>query len=195
LESGRTELAASWGDYWYDTVVEMVDVELRSAAVRAIRDSDYDASVRQREAAIKWLADRRINSTPHGTLINMGATHVQKETLFGTEIEWLGDYLVHDSQATGGSVIVLHVAAARIVSVPGSGNQDFDLAASPDNELLRLMNRSWPKQVVFLPLEDPLFRNGRVPFNASGEVYVGALQSNFDAFVLLPVAHRDFVGD
>jgi hypothetical protein len=38
-----------------------------------MRESDYDESVRLREEAIKWLADRRIESMPHGTLINMGS--------------------------------------------------------------------------------------------------------------------------
>jgi hypothetical protein len=195
LDAGRRELTASWGEYWYTTVVEMVEVELTSVPIRAIRESDYDESVRLREEAIKRLADRRIASTDGGTLINMGSTHAQKEQLWGTEIEWLGEYLVNNSQVTGGSVIVLDVAAANIVSVPGSGNPNFDLAASPENELLRVMNGTWPEQIVFLPLDDPIFSGRRVPINASGDLYVGTLQRHFDAIVLLPLAHRNFVGD
>jgi len=195
LEDGRSELIASWGEYWYETVVEMVEVELRSVAVRAIRESDYDESARLREEAIKWLADRRINSSSNGTLINMGSTHAQKERLRGTEIEWLGDYLVHKSPVAGGSVIVLDVSAAHIVSIPGSGVPDYDLAASPKNEILQVMNETWPDQIVFLPMDDPLFSSGRVAINSSGEVYVGALKRHYDVLVLLPIAHRDFVGD
>ena len=195
LEAARSELTASWGEQWYSIVVEMVEVELMSAAVRAIRESDYDESVRQREAVIKLLADRRIGSSPGGALINMGATHAQKEQLWGTEIEWLGDYLVHTSPVTGGSVVVLNVAAANIISVPGSAIPDFDLAASPNNELLRVMNGIWPKQSVYLALDDPLLGKGRIPINVSGEMHVGALQRQFDAIILLPMAHRDFVGD
>ena len=196
LEAGRSALTASWGDYWYDTVVEMVEVELRSAEVRAIRESDYDESVRLREEAIKWIADRRIEASSGGTLVNMGSTHAQKKGLWGTEgIEWLGDYLVHKSPAAGGSVIVLDVAAARITELPGSGNTDFDLAGSPENELFRVMNESWPDQVVFLPVDDPLFEGARVPINASGDVFVSAPKQHFDAFLLLPSAQRDFVGD
>ncbi|UCG23073.1 MAG: hypothetical protein JSW55_13010, partial [Chloroflexota bacterium] len=195
LEAGRSKLIASWGEDWYSTVVEMVEVELKSVTIRAIRESDYEESVRLREEAIKWLVDRRIGSKPHGTLINIGVTHVQKEQLWGDEIEWLGDYLVHNSEVTGGSVIALNVAAASVIATPGSGIPDFDLAASPKNEILRVMNGIWPGQIVFLPLDDPLLSKSRIPINTSGEIHVGALQRHFDAIVLLPMAHRDFVGD
>jgi hypothetical protein len=189
LKAGRPELVASWGQPWYDTVVEMVEVELDSVPIRAIRESNYDKSARLREDAIKQLADSRLQDFPHGTLINYGSTHAQKERLRGTDIEWLGDYLVHKSQAAGGSVIVLEVSAAHIVPVPGSGNPDSDLAASPENELLRVMNQTWPDQIVFLPLDDPLFSDGRIPMNF-GEIYVGAPKRHYDAFILLPLAHR-----
>lgn len=196
LQDGRSELVASWGEYWYNTVVEMVEVELRSVSIRAIRESDYDESVRLREEAIKWVADRRISSNPNGTLINFGNTHAQKEGLWGTEeIEWLGDYLAHKSQAAGGSVIALWVAAAHIVSVPGSGVPDYDLSASPKNETLRMVSQNWPDQIVFLPMDDPLFSDGRVPVNFSGDIFVSAPKRQYDALVLLPIAHRDFVGD
>jgi len=189
LNAGRSDLIASWDQAWYDTVVEMVEVELASVPIRAIRESDYDESVRLREDAIKRLADRRLQDFPHGTLINYGSTHAQKERLRGTDIEWLGDYLVHQSQATGGSVIVLEVSAAHIAPVPGSANPDGDLTDSPKNELLRVMNETWPDQIVFLPLDDPLFSNGRIPMNF-GEIYVGAPKQHYDAFVLLPFAQR-----
>jgi len=191
LDVDRSELIAAWGQYWYDTVVETVEVELASVPVRALRERDYDKSVRLREDAIKWLADRRLQDFPHGTLINVGSTHAQKKRLFGTEIEWLGDYLVHESQAADGSVIVLDVSAAHIVSVSGSGIPDYDLTASPENELFRVMNQTWPDQIVFLPTDDPLFSSGRVPINSEGTIYLGAPKRHYDVFVLLPLAHRE----
>lgn len=196
LQADRTELVASWGNHWYDTVVEMVEVEVLSVPIRSLRESDYDESVRLREEAIKLLADRRIGSNPGGTLINIGNTHAQKEGLFGTEgIEWLGDYLAHKSPVSKESTIVLSVPAAYIVSVSGSGSSDFDLSASPPNELFRVMNETWPEEQVFLPLDDPLFSTGRVPLNISGDIYVSAPNRQFDGIILLPLAHRDFVGD
>ena len=196
LQTGRSDLIAVWGDYWYDTVVEMVEVELASVLIRSLRENDYEESVRLREEVIKSLADRRISSNPGGTLINLGNTHAQKEGLWGTEgIEWLGDYLVHRSPVSKGSTMALSVSAAYMVSVPGSGNPDFELSASPANELFRVMHETWPEERVFLPLDDPLFSTGRVPLNISGEIYVGAPKRQFDAIILVPRAHRDFVGD
>jgi len=196
LMANRTELVASWGSHWYDIVVEMVEVEDLSVPIRSLRDSDYDESVRLREEAIKLLADRRIGGNPGGTLINIGNTHAQKEGLFGTEgIEWLGDYLAHRSPVGSESTIVLSVPAAYIVSVPGNGSSDFDLSAFPANELFRVMSETWPDERVFLLLDDPLFSTGRVPLNISGDIYVTAPKRQFDAIILLPLAHRDFVGD
>jgi hypothetical protein len=97
--------------------------------------------------------------------------------------------MVHQSQATGGSAIVLAVSPAYIVAVPGSGVPDSDLSASPENELLRVMNETWPDRIVFLPLDDPLFSSGRIPMNF-GDISVGAPKRHYDAFVLLPLAHR-----
>jgi hypothetical protein len=189
LQANRSDLVAAWGQPWYDAVIEMVEVELISVPIRAIRDSNYDKSVRLREDAIKRVVDRRLQDLPHSTLINFGSTHAQKERLRGTDVEWLGDYLVHKSQVADGSVIVLAVSAAHILSVPGSGIPDSDLATSPANELLRVMNQTWPARIVFLPLDDPLFANARIPMNF-GEIYVGAPKRHYDAFVLLPQAQR-----
>jgi hypothetical protein len=129
-------------------------------------------------------------------MINIGNTHSQKQGLWGTEhTEWLGDYLIHRSHAPDGSVLALWVAAQRILSVPGSGNPDIDLAASPKNELLLVTSQTWPDQTVFLPLDDPLFSEARVPVNLGEEIYVTAPKQQHDALILLPIAHRDFVGD
>jgi hypothetical protein len=197
LEDDRSKLNLSWGDYWYNTVIEMVEVELRSVAARAFKASDYEEYVRLREDAIKWLADSRIRSSSDGTLINFGSTHSQKRGLWGTnDIEWLGDYLVHKSPATEGSVITLWATAANIVAAPGEEYQDFELlTASPENELLKVMNQAWPDQIVFLPLDDPLFSSSRIPINSSGDIYVTSPKSHYDGILLLPLAHRDYLGN
>ncbi|MFC2083246.1 hypothetical protein ACFLSG_04325 [Candidatus Bipolaricaulota bacterium] len=190
LEANRSNLAESWGEGRFDLVVEMVEVEIASASIRAMRSSNYDKSVRLREDAMKRIADRRLEEYPHGTLINVGSTHAQKERLRGTKIEWLGDYLAHKSQAAGESVIVLEVSAAQIVSVPGSGIADSDLEVSPENELFRVITETWPDRIVFLPVDDPVFTSKRIPMNFEGTIYWGAPKKQYDVFVLLPLAHR-----
>jgi hypothetical protein len=190
LDANRSDLVASWGQPWYDTVRELVEVEWISVPSRAIRESNYDKSVRLREDGIKLLVDRRLQGFPHGTLINIGSTHVQKKRLWGTDIEWLGDYLVHKSQAAGGSVIVVQVTPAYIKSVAGSGIPGYDLKASPENELLRVMHQTWPDQIALLAVDDPLFSSGRVPINSESTIYVSAPKRYFDVLILLPAAQR-----
>ena len=190
LENGRSDLIYSWGEYWYDTVSEIVEIELASVPIRAIRQSNYDKSVRLREDVIKRLVDRRLQGFQYGTLINIGSTHAQKERLWGNKIEWLGDYLVHQSQDAGGSVIVLDISAAYIVSIPESGIPDYDLKASPENELFRVMNQIWPDRIIFLPMDNPAFIGKRVPLNVDGVIHLGSPKRHFDTVILLPLAHR-----
>jgi hypothetical protein len=143
-----------------------------------------------REEAITRMTDARLQDYSHGTVINMGSTHAQKEPLRGTDVEWLGDYLVHRSPATQGSVTVMDVSAAHVLSAPGSGSPNSDLSASPENELFRVMNQAYPDKLVFLPVDDPLFSEGRVPMNFEDTIYVGAPKRQYDLFLLLPEAKR-----
>ncbi len=191
LEAGRSGLIDSWGEYWYETVVEMVEVERASVPIRALREDHYDITVQMREAVMKLLADARLRGYEHRTLLNVGSNHAQKEYLRGTDHEWLGDYLVHQSDAVGGSSIVLAVTPARIVSGSATTLSDYDVAdASPENEIWRTMNETWPDRIVFLPVDDPVFMGDGVPMNFEGTIYVGSPKRHYDVFLLLPLAHR-----
>lgn len=113
LEANRPELIATWGPDWYDHVVEMTDVERASIDIRVERQKDDNGAARAREQEIKRIADLRIGGFPSGTVINIGGHHAQKAHLTGTDQEWLGDYLVHRSGATGGSVFIVGVSSAE----------------------------------------------------------------------------------
>lgn len=189
LQRWRAQLVAGWGAAWYDVVAEMVEVEVASVSVRAVREDHYDLSVRLRESVMKRLADLRIAEVEGGTVLNVGGNHAQKEYLKGTDQEWLGDYLVHRSAAVAGSAVVVAVTAARIDSEPGSVRYDI-YDASPPNELWRLLYEAWPDQTVFLALDDPMFAAGGVAVNFEGTIYVCALKRQYDAVVQLPLAHR-----
>jgi hypothetical protein len=190
LVAREADLRAAWGDRWYDQVREMADVETASVQVRAERQGRYNRSVRRREDEMKRLADVRIRGYAYGSILNVGGNHAQKERLKGTDQEWLGDYLVHESTAVGGPSIVLGVTAAEIVSAPGSTAPDWSvLDASPDAEIWRLMYDVWPERTVFLPLDDPVFLGG-VQMNFEGIIHTGAPKRHYDAFLMYPVAHR-----
>ena len=189
LAEDRSTLAESWGANWYDQVVEMVEVELASIDVRA---KDGDAASKAREEIIKQLADERVAECSCGTVVNIGGHHAQKSHLMGTDQEWMGDYLAHESTVVEGSIIVVELSSAQTLLEPGAGGTPWDIlaSASPDNEINRIMAETWPGQTVFLPLDDPIFSDRRVAFNSEDIIYATSLSEQYDAIIQYGLAHR-----
>ncbi len=189
LREDRSDLVESWGSDRYDLVVAMVEVELDSIEIRA---DDGEAASKAREEVMKRLADDFITACSCRTLINVGAHHAQKSHLMGTEQQWLGDYLTHESSVVDGSIIVVGLASAHTVLEPGAGGTPWDIldSTSPDNEIFRMMAEMWPERTVFLPLDDPLFADRRVAYNSEDVVYAPRLTEQFDAIIQYGLAHR-----
>jgi len=192
LARNRTTLADTWGPRWYDIVWDMVDAELASVGIRADRQRDYDRTTREREQVMKRLADSLLDGYGDRTLVTTGNTHAQKSRLMGTEgVEWLGDYLVHRSPVAGGSVFVVGVTPARVVSGSGGSTVEYDVTdASPANEIWRVMHEVLPGRIGLLPLDDPVFDVGSVLMAFDGTIYAGAPKAHYDALILLPLGHR-----
>ena len=192
VEDNRSMLVETWGAFRYDQVAEMVEVEAVSIDIREQRKKDDNGAARSREDLIKQLADRRIAEDPNGTVINVGAHHAQKSHLMGTDQQWLGDYLAHESPIVEGSIIVIGFTSARTELEAGAGDTPFDIleSASPENEILRVMAETWPNQTVFLPLDDPLFVDRRVAYNSEDEIYATSLREQYDALIQYGLAHR-----
>ena len=192
LEANRQLLVETWGASRYDQVAEMVEVEAVSIDIREQREEDDGGAARSREDLIKKLVERRIAEDQGGTVINIGAHHAQKSHLMGTEQQWLGDYLAHQSPVVEGSVIVIGFGSARTELEPGAGGTPFSIleSASPENEILRLMAETWPNQTVFLPLDAPLFADRRVAYNSEDVIYASPLREQFDGLVQYGLAHR-----
>jgi hypothetical protein len=191
LTADRDGLISSWGQPWYARVSEMVEIELGSVPVRATWDDDPDQSARLREQIMKRLADARLAGYQQGSVVNVGGNHAQKKRLKGTNHEWLGDYLVHTSTATGGPVISVVVVAARLATDYQTDIPDWAMSdSSPANELFQIINETWPGRTVFLPFADPIFRESDVAMNFEDTIHVSSPKSHYDAAVLLPLAHR-----
>ena len=167
----------------------MAEVELASIDVRA---KDGDAASKAREEIIKQLADQRVAECSCGTVINIGGHHAQKSHLMGTDQEWMGDYLAHESSVVGGSIIVVGFTSARTELEPGAGGTPWDIlaSASPANEITRIMAETWPGQTVFLPLDDPIFSDRRVAYNSEDVIYAASLNEQYDAVIQYGLAHR-----
>jgi hypothetical protein len=190
LQNGRANLISSWGANWYNIVTEMADVESASISIRANRESNYDQTARDRENIIRNMADLRLNGYGHNTIVSVGNTHAQKSSMMGTTgVEWLGDYLVHRSPNTGGTVFVLAVTPARIISADNRETYNV-MDKSPENELWRLMHETWPDQNSFLPLDDAQFNTDTVPMNFDGTIFRDSPKNIYDAFILLPLGNQ-----
>jgi len=188
LSSEAAALRALWGERWFDLVTEMVEVEIVSVPVRALRDQHYDMSARLRENAMKRLVDLRIGEGTR-SLVNVGSNHAQKSFLRGTEQEWLGDYLTHRSPASDGSVFVMTVVPAWIRPASG-GVAENALLRSPEEEIFRLMHEVAPEERVFLALDDPVFADDGVTMNLEDTIYRCAPNKYYDALMVLPMANR-----
>lgn len=191
LDEHESNLVDAWGSEWYSMAAELVEVERASVDVRILRVDDDDEAARTREALLKDLADRRIAGCACGTMINIGAHHAQKAHLMGTDQEWLGDYLAHDSSAVGGSIFVVGFSSAKTELEPGAGGTPFDVTStSPEHELLRRMAESNPGRNVFLALDDPLFSDRLVAYNSEDVIYATPIREQFDAILQYGLAHR-----
>lgn len=191
LASARDSLTDSWGRRGYDAVDEMVAIELESVPIRESWDADPDKSAQLREQLMKSLADQRLGQYPHGSVVNVGGNHAQKERLKGTDHEWLGDYLVHTSAAPSGPVVSVVVVPASVVADFETDLPDWSLSdVSPDNELFRLMGEARPGLTVFLPFSDPLLQDRAVAMNFEDTIHVSTPARHYDAAILLPLTHR-----
>jgi len=192
LETAQAELAANedtyraaWGAPLYDVVLDALDGEARSAAVRQTRSGPQRDQAR--EAAMHALVDRQLARTPGGAIVNVGMYHAQKQRQDGTIDVWLAERLATNSPHARGAIFAL-------VVVPASGEmrirgrvRPFDVGdTSPPNELLRVMQDVAKDAYAFLSLDDPLFAEERVVFTFHPDLQVGPPKVVFDGFVLLP---------
>ena len=191
LEADQPTLIEAWGIEWYMRVTEMLEMELASIDVRFERADDDEAGTRSREEIIKELVDRRVAECSCGTLINIGGHHAQKSHLMGTEQEWMGDYLAHESPVVDGSIMVIGFTSAETELEPGAGGTPWDvIESSPEHELLRIVAEAFPAQTVFLPLDDPLFADRAVAYNSEEVIYITRIKEQFDAIIQYGMASR-----
>jgi hypothetical protein len=190
LQTQHSALRQAWGDYWYGFLSEMVEIEQSTENIRAWRADRYDDSARLREDVMKDLAERRLRDFGYKTLINVGGNHAQKARMLGTDQEWLGDFLVHKSTATGGSVITVNVRPARIITEDES-RVVWDVAdSSPPNELWRVMRESFPNRMIQLSLDDSIFSDETILMNYEDVIYETSPKDIYDVLVSLPVVHQ-----
>jgi hypothetical protein len=170
-------LAAAWGDARYRAVVDLVDAELRSIRVRALRGERQRSDARER--VMHELVERYRSREGGLALVNVGAYHAQRTSRDGTVDVWLAERL-------GDGVYSLLVTPTRGELPRGDAVRSIDvLADSPPNELLRVTVERHGHGLVFVPLDDPLFRDERVVLTHHGRIDTEPPGRVFDGVLLL----------
>ena len=185
LAADEAALRATWGEARYDTVLDALDGEARSARVRATRSGA--ARDEAREAAMHAMVDRQLAATAGGAVLNVGLYHAQKTRQDGSIDVWLAERLHRASHRARGSVFSLAVLPAKGEAIIRGQLRAFDVGEeSPANELLRTVQPVADGATAFLPLADPVFTEERVVVNYLPRLHIGPPKAAFDAFVVLP---------
>ena len=185
LHEGEAEYLERWGSLAYTVVLDALDGEARSAALRRVRaGAERDA---QREAAMHALVDRQLAMAPGNVLVNVGYFHAQKQRQAGTVERWLVERLRDASPDPDAETYALVVAPASGEKRIRGSVRSFDVGAeSPENELFRVMQGVAGGVTAFLPLDDEAFGTDRIVVNYLPQLIVGPPRAAFDGFVLLP---------
>jgi hypothetical protein len=189
LAAGAAALTAAIGADRFAQLLDLVDVEARSLALRG--SSDFaPREVLIRERIVKTLA----SSGGARVAVNCGAAHAQKASGMGPLAEPVGAWLASHPEAYGGD-------SSRLRSVAFLGargelkdhfydvtTRRFDvIAEAPENDLVRILAERAGAREAWLPFSDPLFSSEDVEFDAAGALVVARPVALFDALVLYPV--------
>ena len=184
LHDPAEALQGAWGEARYQAVVDLVDAELRSLAVRSERTER--ARDEARESLMHALVERYRARADGPTLVNVGAYHAQRTSRDGTVDVWLAER-AHDA---GAEVYSLRVTPTKGELPRGDALQRVDvLDDSPPNELLRVSVETFGHGRLFVPLHDPLFREERVVLSYLPRLDTEPPGLVFDGLLLLGEVH------
>lgn len=185
LRDDEADSIERWGDLAFTVLVDALDGEARSAAVRRVRaGAERDA---EREAAMHALVDRQLALAPGNALVNVGYFHAQKQRQEGTVDRWLAERLAAASPDGADETYALVVVPASGEKLIRGSVRSFDVGEeSPRNELFRIMQDVAGGVPAFLPLDDDAFATERMVVNYLPRLIVGPPRAAFDGFVLLP---------
>ena len=177
LHGDADSMMEAWGEIGYQVVVDLLDAELRSIPVRDTRsERARDAA---REGVMHALVERFRDRDDGMALVNVGAYHAQRTSRDGTVDVWLAERL-------GDAAYSLLVAPTRGEIPRGGDVRRVDvLADAPANELLRVTVETHGHGLVFVPLDDPLFREQRVVLTHHSRLDTEPPGQVFDGVLLL----------
>ncbi|TVQ98240.1 MAG: hypothetical protein EA403_14245 [Spirochaetaceae bacterium] len=186
-------------DLWFHRLRETLEVEIRSFPLRLQWD------VAERELIMIDLVNAILDESGNDMVaVNTGMFHAQRQRFMGTRQEWLGEYLVRNSQLTQGAEPGSQSGFYAIAFFGMRGERirhSRDQQPQPMRPLAELPQRNLSRRIadaaasaaagdeaipaVFLPLDQKAFeRRMLVSYGFSPVRAIPARQ--FDAFVVYP---------
>ncbi|NNF32844.1 MAG: hypothetical protein HKN68_01970 [Saprospiraceae bacterium] len=169
------------GVKWYDRILEMIGIEIKSHNHRTIRNNG------EREKVMAEIITLGINeslSSKH--LINTGMFHAQKEIFMGQKIDRLRQLL--DKEFTNLNSLVFIGMRGKYKNAFDSNDKiTFDLTDdASSNSMINLIDKISENHMSFLPLKNDVF-NDDVEINYTPETKVNApIGQQFDAIITYP---------
>jgi len=181
------ELQGAWERDWNERVIRMIEVELDSREPREKWQTDYTRAHKLREEVLKGIASWNLNENRE-ILFNYGFNHVQKKHHFGTEKEWLGEFISSNhpiSQKASYNFIVMPLQG-QIRTREGDIESVDILTDPPEDEIIssasEILGEDEPVFVNFA--ED--FISNEVTFDLHYQQVEAVPGEIYDGIIILP---------
>ena len=181
LNNEKQKYQDELGVKWYNRILEMVDIEIKSYNFRTIRN---DA---QREEIMAEIISLGANESPgRKQLINTGMFHAQKEVFMGVKINRLRQLLDKEFNSVY-SLVFIGMRGLYKNTFDGTKKIGFDLAEDvSSNNVIKLIDNIAGNKLSFLPLNNDVFTD-EIEISYTPRTKVNApIGRQFDAIITYP---------
>jgi len=188
LSSNKEKFIDEFGEIWYDRLVYMTDIEIESYASRTASNYLFMwKSDKLREAVICSIAELYIKNSEGKVLINVGGNHAQKKPIRGTRIQWLGEYLSHESPYAKDQTYCMLVIPAEGSIEGGNGKPVTLFDGSRKNELFSIIAEYAGGFQVFLSFDDDTLKEEKALMNFHYDTQSLPPKHIYDGVIILPI--------
>lgn len=173
---------------WNRRISRILEIEIDSFAPREKWQSDYVQAHRLREEVFKKIASWELSDDKR-VLFNYGFNHTQKSHHFGTEKEWLGEFLSKNYPVTENKTYSITFVPMRGELRTSEGKiEQIDLMKdTSDNELLTTTAELMGEENhIFLNLNPDDFPSRENKINLHFQKIEAVPYELYDGFLLIP---------
>jgi len=148
-----------WGEKWYNRIVEIVDIEIRSSEYRTTTDEYSQDTIR--ESTMISIINKRLKDYPNKKIIlNVGMWHAQKKRMMGPINSTLGEYFFNIYKSDYFSISFIGLNGVKIESITDNIAYSFDLLENTDyDDVTHIIGTKSSSKDSYIVLYDPIFKN------------------------------------